>query len=149
MLGFGKSPDYFTDLLEYAVDNFGMRTRYASAFLYAYRAPISKLHDKGLKNLEHIKTHGNSEQRMIAIMSEPEAFALVGQAYQAYLGDLRRGKHVNSEVELAVWGVLLKRVDLLETIDRGLANFIRTEQPERFPNLVDEVFTDFSGMSEF
>lgn len=142
MFGFGKAPDHFAELLAYLVEDWDMRARYASAFLTAYRAPISKLHEQGLKNLDHVATHGNAEQRLIAMGSEPRDYALVAQAYQSYLGDLRRGRHVGTDVELVIWAILVNRVDLFETIDRGLAGFIESKHEERFPNLFETVFNN-------
>jgi hypothetical protein len=142
MFGFGKKPDHFVDLLEHLVENWGMRSRFASSFLSEYRTSISKLHEEGTKRLDQLRQHGSAEQRLIAIASEPKDYALVGQAYQAYLGDLRHGKHVDSDIELAIWGILVNRIDLLETIDRGLAGFIESTHSERFPDLFEKVFDD-------
>jgi hypothetical protein len=142
MFGFGKAPDHFPELLEHLVENWDMRARYASAFLSEYRSSISKIHEQGLKNLERLRTDGSAEQKLIAISTEPKDYALVGQAYQAYLTDLRRGKNVNTDIELAIWAILANRVDLLESIDRGLAGFIEAKQEEKFPGLFDQVFSD-------
>lgn len=141
MFGFGKAPDHFSDLLEHLVEDWCMRTRYASAFLSEYRTPISKIHEHGLKNLDRVRTHGDAEQKLIALSTEPKDYALVGQAYQAYLTDLRRGKHVGTDIELVIWAILAHRIDLLESIDRGLARFIESKQEERFPDLFAEVFS--------
>jgi hypothetical protein len=140
MFGFGKAPDHFAELLEYLLENWDMRARYASAFLTAYRAPISKLHEQGLKNLDRVATHGTAEQRLIAMGSEPRDYALVGQAYQGYLTDLRRGRYVGTDVELAIWAILVNRIDLLKAIDKGLVGFVESKHEERFPQLFETVF---------
>jgi len=54
---------------------------------------------------------------------------------------LRRGKHVNTDVELAIWGILANRSNLLESIDRPLAAYIESEQQKLFPDLFDQVFS--------
>lgn len=81
MFGFGNKPDHFTPLLEYLVEHWQMKTRYASAFLSAYRADISILHEQGLKRLESSIDFSKPENRLLAYqMPDPRDFALVGQA---------------------------------------------------------------------
>jgi hypothetical protein len=140
MFGFGKAPDHFSDLLEYLVETWDMRARFASAFLSEYRKPISKIHEQSLKNLRHLRTHGDAEQRLFALSTEPRVYTLVGQAYQAYLTDLRHGRHVGTDVELAIWAILSNRTDILESIDRGFAEYIESKYESMFPKLFEEVF---------
>lgn len=148
MFGFGNTPDHFGALLEYLVEDWGMRARFASAFLTAYRIPISKLHERGLRNLGRVAANGSADQRLIAMASEPRDYAIVGQAYQAYLKDLRRGRHVGTDVELSIWAILVSHSDLLTAIDAGLADFMQSKHSERFPQLFDTVFSDASPIDD-
>ena len=141
MFGFGKRNDYYPQLLEHLVEHWGMKTKYASAFLLEYRSQISKLHESGLKNIERLQSSNDPGQRLLAIASEPLDYALVGQAYQAYMTDLRSGRHISSDIELAIWAILSNRGDLLSSIDRGFHEYIETTRSERFPDLFDKVFT--------
>ena len=51
---------------------------------------------------------GISPFAAIAMGDDPRAMAVVAQAYKAYLTDLRSGRHVGTEVEPAMWGILAK-----------------------------------------
>lgn len=141
MFGFGRSPDHYSVLLEHLVESWGMRVRFAEAFLSKYRESISKIHEQGLANLKRLSASGTAGEKLLAMSVEPMDYALVGQAYQAYLTDLRHGKHVGSDIELAIWGILANRSDLLDSIDRGLAGFVNAKVDERFPNLFGDVFS--------
>ena len=142
MFGFGKKPDHFTSLLEYLVDDWQMKTRYASAFLSAYRSDISALHDSGLKRLEASFDLSKPENRLLAYqMPDPRAFAIVGQAYKAYLNDLRRGKYVGTEVEISIWAILSNRSDLVADVDKAFAKYIEDNYEKKFPGLFEEVFS--------
>lgn len=70
-------------------------------------------------------------------------FALVGQAYTAYMRDLRRGKHVGTAVEKTIWAILANRGDLVADLDRLFSEYIDDTQEELFPELFDEVFVDY------
>ena len=142
MFGFGKKPDHFTSLLEYLVDDWQMKTRYASAFLSAYRSDISALHDSGLKRLEASFDLSKPENRLLAYqMPDLRAFAIVGQAYKAYLNDLRRGKYVGTEVEISIWAILSNRSDLVADVDKAFAKYIEDNYEKKFPSLFEEVFS--------
>ena len=142
MFGFGKKPDHFTSLLEYLVDDWQMKTRYASAFLSAYRSDISALHDSGLKRLEASFDLSKKENILLAYqMPDLRAFAIVGQAYKAYLNDLRRGKYVGTEVEISIWAILSNRSDLVADVDKAFAKYIEDNYEKKFPSLFEEVFS--------
>ena len=66
--------------------------------------------------------------------------ALVGQAYSAYMADLRRGKHIGTDIEKAIWAILANRSDLVADGDRLFSEYIDDAHEERFPGLFDEVF---------
>lgn len=142
MFGFGKKPDHFTTLLEYLVEHWQMKTRYASAFLSAYRTDISAMHEQGLKRLEASIDLSKPENRLLAYqMPDLRNFALVGQAYKACLNDLRRGRHVGTDVEIAIWAVLVNRSDLLADIDKPLAKYIEENHGIKFPALFEDAFS--------
>ena len=67
-------------------------------------------------------------------------YALVAQAYLAYMTDLRRGRHVGDDLELAIWAILYYRSDLFETYDPGFAKYITEETEKKFPELFATVF---------
>lgn len=121
-----------------------MKERYARAFLDAYRRKMSKIHKDILKKYQDMEKSGNPELRLavMAMGGKRDALAhvLIAQAYNAYKLDLRSGKHVGTDVELAVWGMLSNRSDLLDPIDKSLAKFIREKYEEKFPRLYDELF---------
>lgn len=119
MFGFGRKPDHFNEFLEYLVDDWQMKARYAAAFLSAYRMDISVMHEDGLKRLDRSIDLSRAENRLLMhTMPNPKDFALVGQAYKACINDIRMGKHVNTDVETAIWAILWTRSDLLESIPR-------------------------------
>ena len=61
--------------------------------------------------------------------------------------DLRRGKHVGTTVEKAIWAILA-RSDLVEDLDRLFSEYIDDTHEEKFPGLFDEVFpADGTGHS--
>jgi hypothetical protein len=144
---FGSSQDgqkACEELLAYLTDDWEMKGRYAGAFLGAYRRSISKTYAEVIKRYDTIANSGNAElQLMTAAMggkSDAMDHILVAQAYRGYKDDLRSGKHVGTDVEIAIWAILSNRSDVLERIDKSLARYIDKEQETRFPNLFEEVF---------
>ena len=56
------------------------------------------------------------------------------------MNDLRRGKHVGTDVEKAIWAILYEcRDDELSELDVGLAKFIGEHVEEKFPTLYGDV----------
>lgn len=143
MFGFGKKPDHFPEFLEFLTEKWQMKPRYAAAFLNAYRTDISVMHEQGLKRLDASIDLSRPENRLLAYqMPDPRDFALVGQAYKAYLSDLRRGKHVDTDVEVAIWAILCNRSDLLESVDKPLAKYVIENQQTKFPTLFEDAFAE-------
>ena len=143
MFGFGKKPDHYAEFLEYLTDHWHMKPRFAAAFLNAYRTDISVMLEQGLKRLNESIDLSRPENRLLAYqMPDPRDFALVGQAYKAYLNDLRRGRHVNTDVEVAIWAMLCNRSDLLESVDKPLAKFVTENQQTMFPTLFEDAFAE-------
>jgi hypothetical protein len=56
------------------------------------------------------------------------------------MGDLRRGKHVGTNIELTIWAILSNRSDLIEDFDKSFSKYIYENHEERFPSLFDDVF---------
>ena len=143
MFGFDKKPDHFPEFLEYVTEKWQMKPRFAAAFLNAYRTDISLMHEQGLKRLDACVGLSKPENRLVAYqMPDPRDFALVGQAYKAYMNDLRRGKHVDTDVEVAIWAVLCNRSDLLESVDKALAKYVTETQQVKFPTLFEDAFSE-------
>lgn len=142
MFGLFSYEDVYDKLYEHLVSSWEMKEKYAKAFLDAYRKNISKIHSQGKKRLSALSNSNNTTYRLLGIIGEGDQnnYALVGQAYQAYMSDLRRGKYVGSDVELAIWAILANRSDLLETIDRAFVRYIDENAEKKFPNLFETVF---------
>lgn len=143
MFGFGKSyDDEYSDLYEYLTQNWNMKSEYAKAFLNAYKKSIGKIFSNGKKRMEMLENSSDPEVRLMRMTNygQEYAFALVGQAYKAYMSDLRKGKHVGTAVELAIWAILSNRSDLLMDLDKGFGNWIYENHNEKFPNLFNDVF---------
>lgn len=141
MFSFGKKSDHFPELMEHLVERSGMRTRFASAFLSAYRNDVSKRLEEGNKRThETLKTLSRAQQLMFN-PADVFDFAIVGQAYMGYLQDLRHGRHVGTEVELAIWALLVNHIDLLEQTDKALAVWVEQEHEKQFPNLLEQVYS--------
>ena len=141
MFGFGKKPDHFAELMEHLVDRAGMRTRFASAFLSAYKDDVSKRFEEGTKRAQQTLAALSRAQQLMFNPSEVYDFAIVAQAYMGYMQDLRRGRHVGTDVERAIWALLVTHSDLVEQTDRALANWIAKEHEKQFPNLLEEVYS--------
>ena len=62
---------------------------------------------------------------MIALELQDHEVVIVAQAYMAYMADLRRDKHVGTDVEKAIWAILSNGSDLLDSIDSGLHQHIQ------------------------
>ncbi len=141
MFGFGKKPDHFADLMEHLVDRAGMRTRFATAFLSAYRSEVSKRFEDGTKRAEKTLATMSRVQQLMFNPSEVYDFTIVAQAYTGYMQDLRRGRHVGTDVERAIWALLVNHIDLLEQTDKALANWIGQQHQNQFPKLLEEVYS--------
>jgi len=143
MFGFGKSyDDEYLELNEYLTQQWGMNPEFAKPFLDSYKKNIGKKLSEGRKRMEMLENSPDPGVRLMryANVGHEYDFALVGQAYQAYLVDLRHGRHVGTPVEKTIWAILAKRSDLVETHDRAFAKWIENKHEEKFPGLFEEVF---------
>lgn len=144
MFGLSRSyDDEYLELYEYLTQEWKMKPEYAKAFLNTYKKSIGKIFSQGKQRLSQLENSSDPEARLLRVanLGEECPFALVGQAYQAYMGDLRRGEHVGTPVELAIWAILVNRSDLLEPLDRAFADYISEKAEEKFPELFDKVFS--------
>jgi len=83
MFGFGRKPDHFNELMEYLVDSWSMRARFASAFLTVYRSEISALYEQAEKGLAQAMAAATTVQRRMDQTSEPLDFVRMAQAMVA------------------------------------------------------------------
>ncbi|MES2947752.1 MAG: hypothetical protein V4858_04340 [Pseudomonadota bacterium] len=141
MFGFGKKPDHFAELMEHLVERSGMRTRFASAFLSEYKDDVSKRFEEGAKRTQQTLATLSRAQQLMFNPSDIYDFAIVGQAYMAYMQDLRRGRHVGTDIERAIWALLVNHSDLLEQSDKALATYVQQRHEEQFPNLLEAVYS--------
>lgn len=141
MFGFGKKIDHFPELMEHLVERSGMRTRFASAFLSAYRDEVSQRLEEGSKRTQEMLSMLSRAQQLMFNPAEVFDFAIVGQAYMGYLQDLRHGRHVGTDVELAIWALLLNHMDLVDQTDKVVGTFVSQEHEKQFPNLLAQVYS--------
>ncbi|MBT5529203.1 MAG: hypothetical protein HOK35_08595 [Cytophagia bacterium] len=144
-MGFFKSyDDEYLELYEYLTQDWKMKPKYAKPFLNTYKKSIGKIFYKGKKRMVGFKNSSDIFKQYIAVAGgDDQPFALVSQAYKAYVKDLRRGLHVGTSIELAIWAILVKRSDLVGSLDITLEKWIDDENyKHEYPNLFDEVFQD-------
>ena len=134
----------YVGLLRHLTDHWEMEPYYAKAFLGTYKKSIGKMLAKGRARSERLRNSLDPEASLMAFtLAADEDLALVGQAYQAYMSDLRRGRHIGTDVEKAIWAILVNRSDLVSDLDKGFGNYIAENHEQEFPRLLDEVFTRF------
>ena len=141
----------YEELYSYLTEHDGweMKPRYAKAFLEAYKKPLGKKLRKGRKAASDILNKGPGfesifgpfSSTMIAFELQDHEVVIVAQAYMAYMADLRRDKHVGTDVEKAIWAILSNGSDLLDSIDSGLHQYIQEIEAEKFPDLYEDVLS--------
>ena len=90
----------YRELLSHLTGKPGMKPLYARAFLDAYKRSIGNMLSKGKRRSSQLLESPDPEVRLFAMAyMDDHNFALTGQAYNAYMNDLRRGKHVGTAVE--------------------------------------------------
>jgi hypothetical protein len=136
-----RTQQAYVELLGYMTQEWRMKERYARTFLDAYRNNVAKIHKEATGRFKAMADSGPEGHLLsIAHGGTEHAMALVAQAYQGYMGDLRRGKHVDTDVELVIWAILSNRSDLVESFDKAFGNYIYEKHEDKFPRLFDEVF---------
>lgn len=142
MSWFSSYDDEYAELLVHLTEHWQMKASYASAFLIAYKKSVGKMLSKGKKRSSQLRGSSNPEARLFAFAHiDDHDFAIVGQAYRAYMADLRRGRHVGTPIERAIWAILANRTDLLEDLDKGFANYIEENWDQEFPTLFEDVYS--------
>ena len=118
-----------------------MRTRFAAAFLSAYRDDVSYRLEEGSKRTQEMLSTLSRAQQLMFNSADVFDFAIVGQAYMGYMQDLRHGRHVGTDIELAIWALLLNHMDLVEQTDQVVGTFVSQEHERQFPNLLEQVYS--------
>lgn len=139
MFGMFSAADRSNELQQCLDLKWRMKSGYASAFLNEYRSALAKQYDKAYKQARPALLNAAGDELQLAYF-EIADWALVGQAYRAYMSDLRSGKNVGTNVEKVIWAILLMRIDLIKTLDSAFANYLVQEQERQFPNIFEEVF---------
>ena len=135
----------YRELHSHLTEEWEMKPQYAQAFLDAYKKSIGKMLAKGKKRSSRVLESADPAARLFHVAYvEDHNFALVAQAYRAYMSDLRRGRHVGTSVEKTIWAILVNRSDLLEALDRPFSMYISESHEEMFPALFGEVFSESS-----
>jgi len=142
---FKRVPDTqleYNALQKYLREEWRMKPLYITALLDAYRLDICEKHRAAVIRQQQSESSASAVDRLQANAYDSTYVdtALVAQAHQGFLRDLRRGVHVDTDVELAIWAILISRSDILEHFDRGLVNFTYDKYEERFPLLFERVF---------
>ena len=143
MRGFGKSyDDEYLELYEYLTQTWCMKPTYAKPFLTSYKKSIGKLFSRARDQMSEHNQSSDPETRLLSFAATGDEYdlSLVAQAYRGYMDDLRRGQHVGTRVEKAIWAVLVNRSDLLEGFDRAFAMYIDEKHDEKMPGVIREVF---------
>jgi hypothetical protein len=145
MFSFSKKKDTrveYNELYVYLCDEWRMKPEFARAFLDAYIDPLAEKFRAAKLEVQRLAMSESASDRVASVAFEDDfvATALVAQAQQAYLRDLRSGKHVGTQVEQVIWTVLVNRSDILENYDKPLAKFTYQNYEKKFPNLFDTVF---------
>jgi hypothetical protein len=131
----------YQELLEHLTQNWEMKPQYARPFLDAYKKDVVKKLARGRRRTEKAITGNDPTASLAAHAMEGQEldYSLVAQAYEAYMTDLRRGRHVGTPVEKATWAILFNRSDLLESIDQLIHKTIVENSEQRFPGLLVDV----------
>lgn len=141
MSWFKSYDEEYEELFSHLTRRWEMKPHYARAFLNAYKKSIGKIFFNGKKRLSQLHENSDPAVRLFAYTHmDSHDLALVGQAYSAYMADLRRGKHIGTDVEKVIWAILANRSDLVADGDRLFSEYIGDTHEERFPGLLDEVF---------
>lgn len=142
MSWFKSYDEEYAKLFSHLTENWEMKPLYAKAFLGTYKRSIGKMLSKGKIRSSQLRESPDPELRLSATAYiDDYEFALVGQAHRAYMNDLRRGKHVGTTVEKAIWAILAAS-DLIEYVDPLFSEYIDDTHEEHFPGLLDEVFPE-------
>lgn len=143
MRWFKSYDEEHAELFSHLTENWEMKPLYARAFLNAYKKSIGKMFSEGKIRSSRLRQNPDPALSLFAMAYiDDRDFALVGQAHRAYMTDLRRGKHVGTTVEKAIWAILANRSDLVEDLDRLFSEYIDDTHEKKFPGLFDEVFQE-------
>jgi len=139
-----KTQAAYDELLNFMTDHWHMKERYVRAFLDEYRNSAGKLHKQVIERFNVAQASDDAMLRLGTVAMGGRDYVLslilITQAYRGYMDDLRRGKHVGTNIELAIWAILANRSDLVGDFDKAFAKYIDEKHEALFPNLFDDVF---------
>jgi hypothetical protein len=128
--------DHSREIVDDLTD-WGMRPKYAEAFAKAYAKPLSVGLERIAKGF-----HGADAGTRLGLLANGGLLRMaeVSQAIISFSTDLRRGVHVGTNVERAVWAILIGEIANVEGMDGALAVLVSENYERVFPGLLDEVF---------
>ena len=135
--------DEYNELLAHLTESWQIKPLYAVAFLNAYKKSIGKILQKGKRRSSQLRNSSDPEMRLLAVaFIDDHDFAIVCQAHRAYMTGLKRGRHIGTPVEQAIWAILADHRGVLDFLDGGLADYIDDTWEEKFPALFEEVYLE-------
>ena len=141
MFGFFKKADRYNELYDHLVNKWGMKSGFAAAFLNEYRHALAAQYEKGLSfHRQQILTQ--SEGALEEIFISLRDTTLVSQAYLAYMNDLRSGKYVGTNIEKAIWAILVTNRRFVALHNLAFAQYLGDRVETMFPSLINSAFND-------
>ena len=106
MFGIFKKTDRYNELYDHLINKWGMKSGFAAAFLNEYRNALATQYEKGL-TFHRQAIMSQPDEVLESIFLSLRDTTLVSQAYLAYMNDLRSGKYVGTNIEKAIWAILI------------------------------------------
>jgi len=134
-----------SEIKNYLINTWGMRSEYAIPFVEVYKSDLGRLVSQGRKKMSDVNVKSLQGQELLKTFSDNDLrFSVVGQSYHAYFKDLRNGRHLNSPIEYAIWGILYFENDLVAAQNFAFANFIMKNVDEKAPG-IERVLIESQG----
>jgi len=141
MFGLFKKTDRYNELYDHLVYGWKMKSGFAAAFINEYRDSLSKQYEKGLTfHRQEIMSQDGDGLEMILLSLRDTT--IVSQAYLSYMHDLRSGKHVGTNIEKAIWAILISRRKIVATHNADFVEYLLESVDGKFPSLIFTVFND-------
>ena len=130
------------ELSTYLTVKWKMKPAYVNAFLDTYKKEVGSALVLCKKRMSAAHKSKDPDQSLAAksILGQEYAMALVTAAYSGFRKDLKKGKHVGTEVERSIWAILSSRSDIVNQMDPAFGKYIADNFEEKFPGLFAEVF---------
>jgi hypothetical protein len=136
----------YLELYEYLTQHMGVKKEYAKEFLNAYKKNIGKLLVEGKAQLKALIDQQDPINRSLFSVSYSGYeydFALINQAYQGYMIDLRNNsRYIGTSVEKMIWAILVYKIELTTALDKALGKWVENKWEDTFPHFFDEVFNE-------